>query len=106
MTNSVDRKAERITESECQISKRRAEQSKVVGKLIPQCETNGDYSALQCHHGSTFCQCWRKDGTPITQPSRKIKNCDCIRKKDEAENIRNPSSGQSRSAGQLINFSF
>jgi len=46
--------------------------------LVPKCETNGDYSALQCHTNSTWCQCWTNNGLPVTQPSRKIKRCDCI----------------------------
>jgi hypothetical protein len=81
----------KIEKSECDLAREKALKSNIVGKLIPNCEPNGEYSALQCHYSSKFCQCWKPDGTPITQPSRKIKACECIRQKHAAENLRSPS---------------
>jgi len=77
--------AQNNNSSECQIARDKAQKSTAVLKLIPNCESNGDYSAFQCHHESRFCQCWRTDGTPITQPSTKITSCDCIKKRDDLQ---------------------
>uniref|UniRef100_A0A1V1WBH2 Putative venom protein n=1 Tax=Superstitionia donensis TaxID=311983 RepID=A0A1V1WBH2_9SCOR len=71
--------------TECQESREKALKSNArIKAIIPVCDTNGDYAGLQCHEGSKFCSCWRKDGTPITQPSGKIKACECHRQKDES----------------------
>lgn len=69
--------------SECQEHREKAEKSTAPLKVVPICEPNGDYAGLQCHSEGKFCSCWRKDGTLITQPSTKIKFCQCLREKDE-----------------------
>ncbi|GFX18778.1 u24-ctenitoxin-Pn1a [Trichonephila clavipes] len=53
--------------------------------LIPECESNGDYKPLQCFKNSKFCACWDKSGNPATQPSGKIKSCQCLLQKHEAD---------------------
>lgn len=87
-------------QSDCEKARARAGRSTSVINLVPNCEPNGDYSQLQCHSNSTWCQCWKRkstslmnfgielylmnkicwaaDGTPVSQPSRKTKKCDCI----------------------------
>uniref|UniRef100_A0A482ZC70 U56-Theraphotoxin-Sfo1a_1 n=1 Tax=Selenotholus foelschei TaxID=1905327 RepID=A0A482ZC70_9ARAC len=47
-------------------------------RLIPECDENGDYKPLQCFKDSNFCACWDKTGEAMTDPSNKIKACDCI----------------------------
>ncbi|XP_023238420.1 U24-ctenitoxin-Pn1a-like [Centruroides sculpturatus] len=69
--------------SECQEHREKASKSSAPVKVVPICESNGDYAALQCHNEGKFCSCWRKDGTPITQPSTKIKSCVCHRDRDD-----------------------
>uniref|UniRef100_T1DEL1 Ctenitoxinlike-Lyc-1 n=1 Tax=Lychas buchari TaxID=1330406 RepID=T1DEL1_9SCOR len=69
--------------SECEEHKEKAQKSSSPVKVVPNCESNGDYAGLQCHSEGRFCSCWRKDGTPITQPSTKIKSCECHRAKDD-----------------------
>jgi len=73
--------------SECKIAREKAQKSNSPLKLIPNCEPSGEFSALQCHHNSKFCQCWKPDGTPVSQPSRKTKACECILQKHVAENV-------------------
>jgi len=65
-------------QSDCEEARAKAQKSRSVINLVPNCEPNGDYSQLQCHSNSTWCQCWKTDGTPVSQPSRKTKKCDCI----------------------------
>ena len=49
--------------------------------LIPECNEDGSYKALQCHPdsvgGGRFCQCWTPEGAIITSPSQKTKACEC-----------------------------
>ncbi|KAG8181182.1 hypothetical protein JTE90_010954 [Oedothorax gibbosus] len=54
-------------------------------RLIPECDDNGDYKPLQCFQNSEFCACWDKAGNPLTQPSKKVKHCECLAKKIDAE---------------------
>ncbi|KAI1284860.1 U24-ctenitoxin-Pn1a [Halotydeus destructor] len=69
----------------CQEHRRREEGTRgtpsVTGRLIPECDENGDYKGLQCHgvstNGRRFCQCWDKDGTIVTSPSQRTTSCDC-----------------------------
>ncbi|GBO04404.1 hypothetical protein AVEN_165784-1 [Araneus ventricosus] len=63
--------------SDCEEHRQRELNSKVKAKLIPKCDANGDYEALQCFEGSKFCTCWRPDGSHITDPSIAIKTCKC-----------------------------
>jgi len=72
--------------SECEVAREKALKSNIVGKLVPNCEASGEYSTLQCHHSSKFCQCWTPDGSPITTPSRQTKSCECVSQKLIAEN--------------------
>ncbi|XP_015915143.1 U20-hexatoxin-Hi1a isoform X1 [Parasteatoda tepidariorum] len=52
--------------------------------LIPECEENGDYAALQCFTANDWCVCYRRNGDNINTPSKNIKACDCVRQKDDA----------------------
>ncbi|GIY60131.1 venom factor [Caerostris darwini] len=52
--------------------------------LIPECEENGDYAALQCFTANDWCVCYRRNGENINTPSKNIKACECIRQKDDA----------------------
>jgi len=67
--------------SACLTHRQRELKSKFPGALVPECDTNGDYKALQCHgeskNGRKFCQCWTPDGSPATSPSRKTSTCEC-----------------------------
>lgn len=53
--------------------------------LIPECDTEGNYKARQCHppstNGKRFCQCWAPDGAVITSPSQKTEQCECHRQR-------------------------
>ncbi|GFR26756.1 venom factor [Trichonephila clavata] len=53
--------------------------------LIPECEDNGDYAALQCFTSNDWCVCYRRNGENINTPSKTIKACDCIRHQDDAK---------------------
>ncbi|XP_035221974.1 U24-ctenitoxin-Pn1a-like [Stegodyphus dumicola] len=52
--------------------------------LIPECDENGDYAAKQCFTNSKWCVCYTRDGTNIGRPSMKIKACECVRQRHEA----------------------
>uniref|UniRef100_A0A1V1WBF6 Putative venom protein n=1 Tax=Superstitionia donensis TaxID=311983 RepID=A0A1V1WBF6_9SCOR len=71
--------------SECELHREREQKRIGVGKLVPECEENGDYKGLQCHGGTRFCQCWDIKGHPITPPSMFLKSCECHREKKIAE---------------------
>ncbi|XP_067134621.1 U24-ctenitoxin-Pn1a-like [Centruroides vittatus] len=54
-------------------------------KIVPKCDENGDYEALQCHSvHSNMCQCWDKDGSIIAGFHQKLLNCKCILHKTNA----------------------
>ncbi|CAG2174923.1 unnamed protein product, partial [Oppiella nova] len=38
-----------------------------------------------------FCQCWKSDGTPVSQPSTQTRKCDCILHKNRVTNVGSPS---------------
>ncbi|KAF8771976.1 U24-ctenitoxin-Pn1a-like [Argiope bruennichi] len=63
--------------SDCEEHRQKELNAKRKANLIPKCDANGDYEALQCFEGSKFCMCWRPDGTHITAPSTAIKTCTC-----------------------------
>ncbi|GIY42962.1 uncharacterized protein CEXT_752831 [Caerostris extrusa] len=73
--------------SECEHHREResASNAPLPLRMVPECESNGDYKQIQCFRDSKFCACWDKTGNPVTQPSGKIKSCDCMIKKHEAE---------------------
>uniref|UniRef100_A0A224X890 Putative ctenitoxin-like protein n=1 Tax=Megacormus gertschi TaxID=1843536 RepID=A0A224X890_9SCOR len=71
--------------SECEVHREREQKNTALGRLIPECEENGDYKGLQCHGGTRYCQCWDKEGHPITAPSMNVKACECHREKKVAE---------------------
>uniref|UniRef100_A0A4Q8K614 U102-Liphistoxin-Lsp1d_1 n=1 Tax=Liphistius sp. SGP-2016 TaxID=1905180 RepID=A0A4Q8K614_9ARAC len=71
--------------SDCEQDRERRLNATDVGPLhlVPECEENGDYAALQCYaHG--WCVCYRRNGDPINSASSKTKACKCIREKDDA----------------------
>ncbi|GBN32655.1 hypothetical protein AVEN_89944-1 [Araneus ventricosus] len=53
--------------------------------LIPTCDENGDYAALQCFTANDWCVCYRRNGENINTPSKNIKACDCVRQADDAK---------------------
>ncbi|GFU46562.1 venom factor [Nephila pilipes] len=53
--------------------------------LIPECDENGDYAALQCFTSNDWCVCYRRNGENINTPSKTIKACDCVRQQDDAK---------------------
>lgn len=56
--------------------------TRLPGRLIPECRPDGKFASLQCHGeavgGGRFCQCWDPEGNIIRAPSKKVKACDCI----------------------------
>jgi len=54
--------------------------------LIPTCEENGDYAALQCFTTNDYCVCYRRNGEKINTLSKDVKACGCVRQKDDAIN--------------------
>lgn len=46
--------------------------------VVPNCNEDGSYATLQCHHNSQFCQCWDKEGLPLTSPKKNLKKCSCL----------------------------
>lgn len=46
--------------------------------VVPNCNDDGSYATLQCHHGSNFCQCWDKEGIPQTAPKKNLQKCACL----------------------------
>nr|API81383.1 venom toxin [Hemiscorpius lepturus] len=73
--------------SACQLHRERELAKEAIpGRLVPECEEDGSYKAMQCHSGgSRFCQCWGEDGTILTAPSTRLTACKCIREKATAE---------------------
>ncbi|XP_054715981.1 U24-ctenitoxin-Pn1a-like [Uloborus diversus] len=53
--------------------------------LVPECEENGDYAALQCFTNVDWCVCYRRNGENINTPSKSIKACECVRARDDAK---------------------
>ena len=53
----------------------------VPGRVIPECDENGEYKNKQCFgeatKGPSFCSCWAPNGDIITSPSRTLKSCKC-----------------------------
>ncbi|CAM4442945.1 Thyroglobulin type-1 domain-containing protein [Nocardia ninae] len=79
--------AEEGTQTDCQrdAAKERAEHSGP-SRIVPRCDRNGDYGALQCSENSRFCQVWDpKTGVPLTQPSTRLKRADYILARHYAE---------------------
>lgn len=69
----------------CKAHRKKAIEDKKNGiliRIIPNCKDNGEYESLQCDEDHTFCQCWRRDGQPITKPSQKTKYCECAIDRD------------------------
>jgi len=73
--------------SECQVKRSRAlelvqqqakNQSLGLAIVVPNCNDDGTFATLQCHHNSNFCQCWDKEGIPMTQPKKNLKKCTCM----------------------------
>ncbi|GIX81182.1 u24-ctenitoxin-Pn1a [Caerostris extrusa] len=71
-----------FAKTDCEEHRERELKSDTKVKLVPKCDKNGEYEALQCFQGSPFCMCWRPDGSHITDPSMKIKTCACHVHKD------------------------
>lgn len=46
--------------------------------VVPKCNDDGTFATFQCHHNSNFCQCWDKEGYPLTQPKKNLKKCTCM----------------------------
>ncbi|XP_054720386.1 U24-ctenitoxin-Pn1a-like [Uloborus diversus] len=63
--------------TECEEHRQRELASDAKIKLVPKCDKNGDYEDYQCFEGSPFCMCWRKDGSHITEPSKRLETCLC-----------------------------
>ncbi|XP_067125505.1 U20-hexatoxin-Hi1a-like, partial [Centruroides vittatus] len=64
-------------EGKCLAHRERA--SKISGsKVVPECDENGDYRALQCHSANrNLCQCWDKNGSIVTGFRHKLLHCKC-----------------------------
>lgn len=66
--------------------------TRLPGRLIPECRPDGKYASLQCHGeavgGGKFCQCWDPEGNIIRAPSKKVKACDCILQRHQLTNER------------------
>ncbi|XP_042900506.1 U20-hexatoxin-Hi1a [Parasteatoda tepidariorum] len=79
--------AEKPKKTDCEEHREREQKSNapLPMRLIPECDSKGDYKPLQCFQNSKFCSCWDKTGNPLTQPSGKIKACDCLVKQKEAK---------------------
>ncbi|UYV62761.1 NID2 [Cordylochernes scorpioides] len=66
-------------ETKCQRHRREAQE---LGgqELVPECDDNGDYSAMQCYKEQRRgCMCYHVDGTVIAGPSRTLEACHCPR---------------------------
>ncbi|GFQ94414.1 uncharacterized protein TNCT_239571 [Trichonephila clavata] len=74
------------SETYCEQHRNREKNSNGLVKMVPNCDTNGDYMPMQCFQGSKFCSCYDKSGNPVTQPSTKLKSCNCLVKRYEAQN--------------------
>ncbi|XP_074599695.1 U20-hexatoxin-Hi1a-like [Brevipalpus obovatus] len=74
--------------SKCQKQKGLGERRKDAPKLIPECDSNGEYKPLHCftEGGKKMCQCWHpKTGDLMKGPSATTKFCDCVLARHEAE---------------------
>lgn len=49
--------------TKCQGELLEATKSKLVGRFIPRCSSDGSYSPVQCHASKGYCWCSRPDGT-------------------------------------------
>uniref|UniRef100_A0A4Q8K8D1 U23-Hexatoxin-Hc1a_1 n=1 Tax=Hadronyche cerberea TaxID=1107879 RepID=A0A4Q8K8D1_HADCE len=65
-------------QTECQRQREKELAANTEIKMIPKCDENGDFEALQCFEGSKFCMCWTPSGHHVEGPSIHIKTCDCI----------------------------
>uniref|UniRef100_A0A482ZBK3 U20-Hypotoxin-Hsp1a_1 n=1 Tax=Hypochilus sp. SGP-2016 TaxID=1905178 RepID=A0A482ZBK3_9ARAC len=73
-------------ETDCQRERRQMQSSSALVIWDVRCDENGDYEALRCTVDTPkWCACYRRDGTPITQASRRITTCTCYTEKDEKE---------------------
>uniref|UniRef100_A0A023G1K6 Putative thyropin n=1 Tax=Amblyomma parvum TaxID=251391 RepID=A0A023G1K6_AMBPA len=86
-------------ETDCQ-RRRREEQESTEHRanlLIPECDENGDYKALQCFgravRGKPFCACYDKDFGQIKGPSKNIESCNCVRAHHEWEHSTDSNKG-------------
>jgi len=82
MCISVNQCMEFVSKSECLIEslKQLTSGPNMVGGFTPQCEPNGQFSAVQCHGSSGHCWCAERDGTEITG-TRVRGQPDCYRHK-------------------------
>lgn len=71
----------------CQCPRERAEklQLHLIGGRVPQCETDGTYTALQVDGSTGYSRCVSEDGSLIHQfNTRGVKVCKCIRQRQMA----------------------
>lgn len=74
--------------SKCQKQKGLGERRKDAPKLIPECESNGEFKSLHCfmESGKKMCQCRHpKTGDLMKGPSESTKTCECVMARHEAE---------------------
>ncbi|XP_023226462.1 SPARC-related modular calcium-binding protein 1-like [Centruroides sculpturatus] len=54
-------------------------------RLIPECDADGDYNQRQCLYGDKErCQCWSRDGRPLSHSFANVVDCECHRERDDA----------------------
>lgn len=86
-------------ETACQAHAKRekASSTRLPGRVIPECDSAGNYMPKQCHSdktvsGKQWCGCWAANGDIIANASTKIKQCNCMLEKDS----------KTKSKGKLI----
>lgn len=77
-------------ETACQSHRKRemASSTRLPGRVIPECDANGNYMPKQCFSDVTtrkarWCGCWNANGDIITNPSTKTEECKCVIERDQ-----------------------
>ncbi|XP_023211717.1 U24-ctenitoxin-Pn1a-like [Centruroides sculpturatus] len=54
-------------------------------RLIPECDADGNYNQRQCLYGDKErCQCWSRDGRPLSHSFANVVDCKCHTERDKA----------------------
>merc|ERR1712168_250523 len=68
-----------LCQSPCEIKREKETHESLIGVYVPQCESNGDYSPMQCHVSTGYCWCVDDNGVQIgglaVQPWIESLNC-------------------------------
>lgn len=73
-----------IVDCQCARARYEAQRPGLIGTFVPQCESDGTYSAMQFHASTGYTKCFSTNGTEILS-GRNIRACKCPRARFEAQ---------------------